>query len=135
MPDQWFFRDPRARVQILLAAGRGRYLGDHSIRFYRILERLRRCVTRVDARVDLSGDAEVGRAQKTIFSCRYLRDRHLQREINSGLNVAEIWNRANAEIFFGNARDIASNRRDEQEMSVLCLHILQAAMVYVNILM
>ncbi len=78
---------------------------------------------------------EVGRAQKTIFLCRYLRDRDLQREINSGLNVAESWNRANAEIFYGKARDIASNRRDEQEISVLCLHILQAAMVYVNTLM
>lgn len=61
---------------------------------------------------------EVGRAQKTIFRCRYLRDRDLQREINAGLNVAESWNRANAEIFYGKARDIASNRRDEQEMSV-----------------
>lgn len=78
---------------------------------------------------------EVGRAQKTIFLCRYLRDRDPQREVNSGLNVAERWNRANAEIFYGKARDIASNRRDEQEMSVLCLHILQAAMVYVNTLM
>jgi TnpA family transposase len=67
--------------------------------------------------------------------CRYLCARDLQREINSGLNVAESWNRANAEIFYGKARDIASNRRDEQEMSVLCLHILQAAMVYVNTLM
>jgi TnpA family transposase len=75
---------------------------------------------------------EVGRAQKTIFLCRYLRDRDLQREINSGLNVAESWNRANAEIFYGKARDIASNRRDGQEVSVLCLHILQAAMVYVD---
>src|SRR2546423_13119223 len=28
-----------------------------------------------------------------------------------------------------------SNRRDEQEMSVLCLHIVQAAMVYINTLM
>jgi len=32
-------------------------------------------------------------------------------------------------------RDIASNRRNEQEMSVLCLHIVQAAMVYINTLM
>jgi TnpA family transposase len=55
---------------------------------------------------------EVGRAQKTIFLCRYLRDRDLQQGINSGLNVAESWNRANAEIFYGKARDIASNRRD-----------------------
>jgi TnpA family transposase len=79
--------------------------------------------------------AEVGRAQRTIFLARYLRDRDLQREINEGLNVVESWNRANAVIFFGKGGDIATNRRDEQELSVLCLRILQAALVYVNTLM
>jgi hypothetical protein len=38
-------------------------------------------------------------------------------------------------IFFGKGGDIATNRRDEQELSVLCLRILQAALVYVNTLM
>ncbi len=79
--------------------------------------------------------AEVGRAQRTIFLARYLRDRDLQREIGEGLNVVESWNRANAVIFFGKGGDIATNRRDEQELSVLCLRILQAALVYVNTLM
>jgi TnpA family transposase len=79
--------------------------------------------------------AEVGRAQRTIFLARYLRNRGLQREINEGLNVVESWNRANAVIFFGKGGDIATNRRDEQELSVLCLRILQAALVYVNTLM
>ena len=78
---------------------------------------------------------ELGRAQKTIFVARYLRDRDLQREINEGLNVVESWNGANAVIFYGKGGEIASNRRDEQEMSVLCLRILQAALVYVNTLM
>lgn len=78
---------------------------------------------------------EVGRAQKTIFCARYLRDRALQREINAGLNVVEGWNRANAIIFFGKGGDIATNRRDEQELSVLCLRVLQCALVYVNTLM
>jgi Tn3 transposase DDE domain/Phage integrase family len=79
--------------------------------------------------------AEVGRAQRTIFIARYLRDRDLQREIGEGLNVVESWNHANAVIFFGKGGDIATNRRDEQELSVLCLRILQAALVYVNTLM
>jgi TnpA family transposase len=78
---------------------------------------------------------EVGRAQHTIFLCRYLRSRDEQREVNSGLNVVESWNGAGAQIHYGKAGDIASNRRDEQEMSVLCLHATRAAMVYINTLM
>lgn len=60
---------------------------------------------------------------------------NLGREVNSGLNVVESWNGANSQINYGEAGDIASNRRDEQEMFALCLHIVQAAMVYVNTLM
>lgn len=78
---------------------------------------------------------ELGRVQKTIFLARFLRSRALQREINEGLNVVESWNRANAVIFYGKGGDLATNRRDEQEMSVLCLRILPAALVYVNTLM
>ena len=47
----------------------------------------------------------------------------------------ESWNRANSVIFYGKGGDIATNRRDEQETAVLCLRILQAALVYVNTLM
>ncbi|WP_433722100.1 Tn3 family transposase [Nocardia sp. CA-129566] len=74
---------------------------------------------------------ELGRAQKTVFPASYLRSRLLQREINCGLNVVEAWNG----IFYGKNSEIASNRRDEQEMSVVCLRICQAALVYVNVLM
>lgn len=49
--------------------------------------------------------------------------------------MIESKNRANSIIFYGRNAEIASNRRDEQEMSVLCLRICQAAMVYVNVLM
>ncbi|GAA3388075.1 Tn3 family transposase [Cryptosporangium minutisporangium] len=47
-------------------------------------------------------------------------DRDLQWEINSGLNVVESWNRATRSCFFGKGGDITTNRRDEQELSVLC---------------
>jgi len=49
--------------------------------------------------------------------------------------VVESWNRGNSVIFYGKGGDIATNRRDEQELSVLCLRVLQAALVYVNTLM
>ena len=38
--------------------------------------------------------AELGKASKTIFLCRYLHSEALRREINEGLNVIEQWNEA-----------------------------------------
>nr|WTA00238.1 transposase [Streptomyces sp. NBC_00857] len=78
---------------------------------------------------------EVGRAQKTIFVARYLRLRDLQWEIEEGLNVMESSNGANSVIAYGKGGEISSNRRDEQEMFVLCLRILPSALVYLNTLM
>lgn len=45
------------------------------------------------------------------------------------------WNRVNAVIVFGKSGEFATNRRDLQELGMLALHILQAAIVYVNTLM
>ena len=78
---------------------------------------------------------ELGKAVKTIFLCRYLGNVELRREINSGLNVIERWNGVNHFIFYGNGNELVSNRRDDHEISILSLHLLQAAMVYVNTLM
>ena len=79
--------------------------------------------------------AELGKAAKTLFLCRYLHAEGLRREIHEGLNVVETWNSANGFIFFGKGGEVASNRLDDQEVSVHALHLLQSCLVYVNTLM
>jgi TnpA family transposase len=78
---------------------------------------------------------ELGKAVKTVFLARYLHDRALRVEINDGLNVVEQWNSANDFIFFARRGEVSSNRREDQELSMLSLHLLQNCMVYVNTLM
>jgi len=78
---------------------------------------------------------ELGKARRTIFLCRYLRLLELRREIQEGLNIIENWNSANDFILIGTGSEIAANRREDQEVTMLALHLLQNAMVYINTLM
>jgi len=98
-------------------------------------ETILRRFTRGQTHPVFSALLELGKAVKTIFLCRYLGNAELRREIHSGLNVIERWNGVNDFIFYGNGNELVSNRRDDHEISVLSLHLLQAAMVYVNTLM
>ena len=79
--------------------------------------------------------AELGEAVKTIFPCQYLHSAALRREIHEGLNIIEQWNGANDFVFFAKRGELASNRREDQEISMLCLHLQQNCMVYINTLM
>jgi TnpA family transposase len=79
--------------------------------------------------------AELGKAVKTIFLCRYLRSEALRQEIHEGLNVIENWNSANGFIFYGRGGELATNSRDDQELGLLTLHLVQNCLVYINTLM
>jgi TnpA family transposase len=79
--------------------------------------------------------AELGKVIKTIFLCRYLHSEALRREINEGLNVVEQWNGATDFVFFARRGEMVSNRREDHEISMLALHLIQNCMVYVNTLM
>ncbi len=79
--------------------------------------------------------SELGRAVKTIFLARYLHSKALRQEIHEGLNTIERWNGANDFVYFARRGEMTSNRREDHEISMLSLHLLQNCMVYVNTLM
>ena len=78
---------------------------------------------------------ELGKVKRTMFLCRYLPSEALRQEVHQALNVVERWNGTNSFIFFGKGGEVATNRLEDQEVSVLSLHLLQIALVYVNTLM
>ncbi len=49
--------------------------------------------------------------------------------------MVQNWNSANGFIHSGNSGEFASNRREDQDLSVLSLHLLQISLFYINTLM
>jgi TnpA family transposase len=78
---------------------------------------------------------ELGRVIKTVFLCDYLSDPRLRQDIQEALNVIEQWNSVNGFIFSARGGELLSNRPEDQEMAVLCLHLIQVSLALVNTLM
>jgi TnpA family transposase len=79
--------------------------------------------------------AALGKAVNTLSLARYRHNAELRREIQEGLNVIEQWNGANDFVFFARRGELASNRHEDHEVSMLALHLLQNCVIYVNTLM
>ena len=77
---------------------------------------------------------EIGKAEKTIFLCKYLASEALRIEIHEALNVVEMINSTMSFIFYGKLGEISTNNKDDQELGIACLHLLQVCMVYINTL-
>lgn len=78
---------------------------------------------------------EIGKVSKTIFLCNYLENENLRIEINASLNVVERLNSVMNFFFYGKLGEINSNDPEEQDLSILCLRLLQVCAVYINTLL
>jgi TnpA family transposase len=76
--------------------------------------------------------AELGKVEKTIYLCEYLSSLALRHEVEAGLNVVERWNEANDFIRYGRQGIFATNSREQQEISALCLQLVQNCLVLIN---
>ena len=78
--------------------------------------------------------AELGKVEKTIYLCEYLSSLDLRYEVNEGLNVVERWNAANDFLCYGRQGIFATNSREQQEITTLCLQLLQNCLMLINTL-
>jgi TnpA family transposase len=78
---------------------------------------------------------ELGKALRTIHVCKVLNSEFYRREIHEALNIVENWNSSNSFICYGRKSELQSNDPTMQELSILCLHLLQNSLILVNTVM
>jgi TnpA family transposase len=79
--------------------------------------------------------AELGKVEKTIYLCEYLSSLNVRSEVQEGLNVVERWNATNDFLCYGRQGIFATNSREQQEISTLCLQLLQNCLILINTLL
>lgn len=72
---------------------------------------------------------ELGRVTQTIFLCKYLADEAVRHEVHEGRQVIEHWNSAIDFIFYGKNSELTGDDREDQEISMLAMHLLQSSLV------
>ncbi|MBF0398926.1 MAG: Tn3 family transposase, partial [Desulfobacterales bacterium] len=75
---------------------------------------------------------EVGKALKTTHICKVLTRQNFREEIHDALNIVENWNSVNSFICYGRKSEIQTNDPNMQELIILCIHLLQNALILVN---
>ncbi len=78
---------------------------------------------------------QLGKALKTTFLCRYLSSLDLRQEVHEGLNTVESWNAVTDFIFYGRKSEVSTNDPEQQELGILCLQLLQNAVILTNTVM
>jgi TnpA family transposase len=77
---------------------------------------------------------ELGRVGRTIFLCNYLADENVRREVHEARQVIETWNSGIDFIHYGKNNELTGDDREDLEISMLTMHLLQASLVLVNTL-
>jgi TnpA family transposase len=78
------------------------------------------------------GLREIGKIYRTKFILKYLMNKELQQDIREGCNRAELWNKFQDAVFWGNRGVISSNNTHKQQESALFLMLIMNAIVFYN---